>query len=72
MGVHIKAGNPRWLMETAPIEGSLPPSTNTGGGGTQSQGGWAPATQGPLGLLIISLITLLTVYLVVKLDARAL
>jgi len=45
------------------IRGILPPSTKEGGGGAPSQEGWAPATQGPMGLLIITLITLLTVYI---------
>ena len=37
----------------------LPPSTNRGGG-APSQEGWAPATQGPMGQLLITLIALLT------------
>ena len=37
--------------------GGIPtPSTKQGGGGAPSQGGWAPATQGPMSQLLITLI----------------
>jgi hypothetical protein len=42
------------------IRGIPLPSTKSGGGGAPSQEGWAPATQGPTGQLLITLIALLT------------
>ena len=42
------------------IRGIPTPSTKQGGGGAPSQEGWAPATQGPMGQLLITLIALLT------------
>ena len=60
MGVHIKAGNPRWLIETEPSGGSLPPSTKQEGAAHRAKEAGRRPPKAQQGLLIITLIALLT------------